>query len=189
VAAAEQFLDAKDDMRLDLQADQRKLRRYIERRIRDYPVYVNLGPGDDGDPIGLVTVGFYAEQGGYVNLVFDTRPDAEVDGQWTVHIDNDTNTLAFPKWLSAYEAICNGETVSVTRHDGSAATLQDSDGDEGVNRIFGEMIVDLMLQLRDDGTLAKLPLAPKAFLVVEEFDGRYFWPTHKTRKTKGRILK
>lgn len=92
-------------MRLNLQTDARKLRKYIERRIKDYPVYENLGPGEDDDPIALITVGFYAEQGGYVNLVFDTRPKAEVDGEWTVHIDNETNTLPFPKWFAANEAI------------------------------------------------------------------------------------
>ena len=174
-------------MKLNLEADKREVRRYVEQRIRDYAVYENLGPGDDDAPITLITVGFYAEQGGYVNVAFDTRPKAEVDGEWTLHIDNETNTLAFPKWLAAYDAICNGKSVSVNQHDGSTCTLQDSDGDEGVNRVFGEMLLAIMTELRDDGTLAQLPLSPKAFMVIEEFDGRYFWPTYETRKTKGRI--
>jgi hypothetical protein len=37
--------------------------------------------------------------------------------------------------------------------------------------VFGDTIVDLLIELRDDGTLAKLPLAPKAMMIVEEFDG------------------
>ncbi len=152
-------------------------------------MYENLGPGDDDDPIGQITVGFYAEQWGYVSLVFDTRKDAEVDGEWTSHLNEETNRLDFPRWLDAYDAICNGKSVSVIRPDGSTCTLEDSDGDEGINRVFGEMLLELMLKLRDDGTLANLPLAPKAFMVIEEFDGRYFWPTYKTRKTKGRIVK
>ena len=174
-------------MKLNLQSDARKVRKYIERRIKDYPVYENLGPGEDDDPISLVTIGFYAEQGGYMNLVFDTRPKAEVDGEWTLHIANDENMLPFPKWVAAYEAIWDGKTINVTRHDGSTCTLQDSSGDEAVNAVFGEMLLAVMSELRDDGTLAKLPLAPKAFMVIEEFDGRYFWPTYETRKTKGRI--
>ena len=95
--------------------------------------------------------------------------------------------LPFPKWVAAYEAIWDGKTINVTRHDGSTCTLQDSSGDEAVNAVFGEMLLAVMSELRDDGTLAKLPLAPKAFMVIEEFDGRYFWPTYETRKTKGRI--
>lgn len=49
------------------------------------------------------------------------------------------------------------------------------------------MLVDLLTEMRDDGSLQELPLASKAFMVIEEFDGRYFWPDHKTRKTAGRI--
>jgi hypothetical protein len=176
-------------MKINLQSDQRKLRRYIEQRIRNYPKYENLGPGEDDDPIGLITAGFYAEQSGYVSLIFDTRKDAEVDGEWTGYIENDTNILEFPKWLAAYDAICDDKKVFVTRHDGLETTLQDFDGDEGVNRVFGEMIVDTMVRLRDDGTLSQLPLTPKAFMVVEEFDDRFFWPPYNSPKAKGRIKK
>jgi hypothetical protein len=42
-------------------------------------------------------------------------------------------------------------------------------------------------ELRAEGAFDSLPLAPKAFIVVEEFDGNYFWPDYKKRKTLGRI--
>jgi hypothetical protein len=32
-------------------------------------------------------LGFYAEQGGYIYLVFDTRPGETLDGNWTLRID------------------------------------------------------------------------------------------------------
>lgn len=166
-------------MKLNLQTDQKILRAYIEQRIRNYGKEVNDGPGDAQSPISLVTFGYYAEQGGYVNLVFDTRQDAETDGHWTLHIENEKNTQNFPEWLSACRAIYNGEVVSVTRHDGTTCDLQESDGDEKIQGVFGDMIVDLMKQLRDDGTLLKLPLAPQAHMVLEEFDGRYFWPSNQ----------
>ena len=175
-------------MKLNLQSDALKILKYIKRRIKDYPVYVNLGPGEDEDLIALITVGFYAEQGGNLHVVFDTRPKAEVDGEWTVHIDEEFNTLEFPKWADAYDAICDGQIVSVKKHDGTNCKLQDSDGDEVVNAVFGDMLVTIMTELRDDGSLSKLPLTPKAIMVIEEFDGRYFWPQYKRRKTLGRIL-
>ena len=46
----------------ETQSASRPARRYIERRIKDYPAYVNLGPGEDDGPIKLITVRFYAEQ-------------------------------------------------------------------------------------------------------------------------------
>lgn len=176
-------------MKLDLAKDKAKLRKYLQSRIQDYPIYVNLGPGEDEDPIALITVGFYAEQGGYVNVVFDTRRKAEVDGEWTMHIDNEVNTCKFPKWVKAYEAMCEGKPVAVTKPDGTTYDFKDADNEEGINQVFGEMLLDLMTELRDDGSLAKLPLAPKAFMVLEEFDGRYSWPGYKKRKTAGRIAK
>lgn len=79
-------------LKLDLQRDQQKVRRYFERRIRDYSVHINLGPGEDEDPISLITIGFYASQGGYVSLIFDTRPNAGphngFDGEWTQYLDH-----------------------------------------------------------------------------------------------------
>jgi hypothetical protein len=176
-------------MKLDLQKDRVKLRKYIEKRIRDYPVYENLGPGDDEDPVGLITLGYYAEQGGYANLVFDTRNDAEVDGEWTVHIDNETNTCPFPKWTVACETLGDGKPVDIIKHDGTKVTLKGYEDDQAVQAVFGDMLVDVLNELRDDGTLAKLPLGPAAFMVVEEFDGRYFFPEYETRKTAGRIAK
>ena len=49
----------------------------------------NLGPGGPGDPIRLITLGYYAEQGGYAALILDTRTDAEVDGEWTLHLEEE----------------------------------------------------------------------------------------------------
>jgi DNA transformation protein len=174
-------------VKLDLQTDQKRLRAYVEKRIRDYAGHRNQGPGDAGDAIRLVTFGFYAEQGGYVNLVFDPRPDARMDGEWTLYLHTKRNTFAFPQWYSAYESICDGQVVPLIRHDGTPGELQDSDGDEGVNRVFGEMIVDLMLSLREEGTLRKLPLAPAARMTQEEFDGRYAWPVPGTKETESLI--
>lgn len=178
-------------MKIDLQKDQAGLRRAIKKRIRDYPVYINLGPGEDEDPVKQITLGFYAEQTGYVALVFDTRPKADVDGEWTLHIENETNVIPFPKWYDAYMAICDDKPVTITKHDGSVRKVVENDiDDEELNAIFGEMLTETMCELRDDGTLAKPPLAAGAFMGVEEFDGRYGWPpTYETRKTEGAIVK
>ena len=166
-------------MKLNLLADQKKIRRYISDRVRDYPDYTNLGPGDDNDPISRMTVGFYAMQGGDVSVVFDTRPNAGphrgFDGEWTLWLYEDT-MLYLPKWADACDAICDGKTVYVTRHTGEIVALTNADSKWRINAIFGEMITQLLIELRDDGTLAQLTLAPNAYMVVEEFNEYYFWP-------------
>lgn len=176
-------------MKLNLRKDEQTIRRFIEKRVRDYPVYENLGPGDDADPITLITLGYYIEQSGYFALIFDTRANADNDGQWTLHIESDTNLLPFPKWCAAFETLCDGDSVVVTLPNGETRTLDDSDDNESVARLFGEMLRDTMLTLRDRGAFGCLPLAPKAFFVVEEFDGHWGWPEYKKRKTLGRLKK
>ena len=64
----------------------------------------------------------------------------------------------------------------------------DNDLHEELNTYFAEMLRRLMCELRDDGTLAKLPLRNDAYFMIEEFNGRYFWPEIKSVTTKGRIL-
>ena len=185
------------NMKLNLKSDRTKIRRYIEKRVRDYEHYTNLGPGDDEDDIARITVGFYAAQGGYVTVVFDTRPDAGpdlgFDGEWTLWICDDT-MFALPKWVDACDAMAGGKTVEVLRHDGKTENLKGDGGCDRIDACLGEMLVDLMLELCADGTLAELPLAKNAYMVIEEFDNSFFWPrpaekSWPDRKTQQKIVK
>jgi len=175
-------------MELDLRKDREVLRDYILKRISGYSEATNIGPGDANDAIMLITVGYYADQGGYVNLVCDTRENAEVDGEWTLHIDNAENTCAFPHWNAACEAVYEGDEVSAIRHDGVTIKLDGSVDPEAMQAVFGDMILDVVTELREQGAFRELPLRPDAFVVIEEFDGQYFWPTYETRKTDGRLV-
>lgn len=170
-------------MKVDLAKDQQKIRRYILQRIKDYPVYINIGPGEDEDPIQLITLGYYLEQTGYFALVFDTRTNADNDGQWTLHIEDPT-MLHFPKWCSLLERWYEGETSELVLPDGTSCQInQESHTHESIAQIVGEMLRDTMIRLRDEGALQDLPLGKDAFLIVEEFDGHWGWPkTYKTRK-------
>jgi hypothetical protein len=176
-------------MQLDLQKDEQKIRRFIEKRVRDYPAHKNLGPGKDGDPIALMTLGYHLEQAGYFALVFDTRPKADNDGEWTNHIENDVNVLEFPRWQTAFETLCEGGSVDVKLPNGKTRTLDESDDNESVARLFGEMIRETVFSLRDSGAFDSLPLAPKAFFIIEEFDGQWGWPAYESRKTEGALRK
>lgn len=172
-------------MHLNLKKDAEKAKEYLQKRIADYSPDENHGPGQSGDPIKLITVGYYAEQGGNLHLVFDTRPEAQVDGEWTIYIE-DTNTLDFSDWCDWYEEVAMGRPGTATLHDGTTTTLKfDLDDEEELleeeqlaelNAVFGEMLKSVVDQLKGEKWFQKLPLAPDAFLVIEEFDGHYFWP-------------
>ena len=53
-------------MKLDLRKDQKTIAKHIAERVRDYPMYVNNGPGEDEDPISLITLGFAFDQSGWI---------------------------------------------------------------------------------------------------------------------------
>ncbi len=168
-------------MKVDLVKDQKKIRRYILQRIQEYAIYENDGPGEDDALIQLVTLGYYLEQTGYFALVFDTRPDANIDGEWTVHINEETTMLHFPKWCSLIDAWYANKPSELVLLDGTSLRVDQKTHTHGsIAQVIGEMLRDTMIQLRDDGSLEPLPLADDAFLSVEEFDDHWGWPqTHK----------
>ena len=100
-------------MIFDLSKDQEKIRRFILKRIKEYDIYENWGPGSDEGMIQLVTMGYYLEQGGWFSLVFDTRSDADNDGEWTSYIEEDITLLEFPSWCSLMSAWYDGKPIDV----------------------------------------------------------------------------
>ncbi|MDX1926500.1 MAG: hypothetical protein SFV81_08280 [Pirellulaceae bacterium] len=195
-------------MQIDLSKDKQKIRKYILGRIKNFAKHGSAGPGEDDSPVQAIYLGFYAAQGGYIYLVFDTRPGFNMDGEWNNHIDEYT-MFDLPKWCEFYEKACEGERVTLIKDDGKRINIEiaadededeeedddddddeydESDFEDELNTYFGTMLTNLMLELRDDGSLANLPLAKGAFMVVEEFDGHYFWPVPASCRVTGRIL-
>lgn len=174
-------------MTLNLQNDSQSIRDYIEERIRAYSGKQTGGPGNGSQPVGLITAGYSFEQSGTVCVVFDTRPDADSDGQWTNHMGNKANVLKMPAWCEAFEHLCNEGTVRAIMPNGEERILDEQADNETVAQLFGELLRDVMLSLRDTGAFATLPLSPEAFFVVEDFDGQWGWPGYEKRKSLGSL--
>jgi hypothetical protein len=112
-----------------------------------------------------------------------------------------------PKWSEFHDAVYDEERCTLIKADGIKITIQlnsdedeedeeeDEDEDEDeedfedeLSQYFGSMLTSLMLELRDDGSLSSLPLTKDAFMIIEEFDGHYFWPLPESCRVSGRIL-
>lgn len=169
-------------MKLDLRKDKKKIQSYVNKRVRDYPTHLNCGPGKDEDPIKMVVLAFEATQTGSLVLIFDTRPDADYDGEYTNFLE-DNITLEFPNWPLACDLLEEGETPTIIPADGREA----EPGDDPCYWI-GDMLTNVLWENKDNGNWSKLPLAKNAFMMVIEFDENYLWPNYKSRKTKGRIV-
>lgn len=161
-------------MRLDLRSDFAEIYSYVADRVRGFDPATNDGPGDPG-PVKMIEVGFEYDQGGWVVVVFDTRPDAEPDGEWNSHIEG--NELERPRWQEVGEANTDGP-ITLVQLDGTETVLPA--GSE-LAEPFGALLKAVLLKARADGVFAALPKAAKCELGVEHHEGAYGWPEYESR--------
>jgi hypothetical protein len=168
-------------MQLDLRRDFAEVSAYVAQRVRDFDPARNRGPGKGG-PVKRVDAGYESDQAGWVAVVFDTRPDAEPDGQWTLYIPG--NELERPHWLEANEAL-REDDLSVVLPGGSWVVIPavGSWGQryEQFATLLGQLLKAVLLQARADGVFLALPKAAGCELGVEHFNGEYGWPQYEAR--------
>jgi hypothetical protein len=162
------------DVRLDLRRDFADIYAYLADRVRGFDPATNDGPGDPG-PVKMIEIGFECAQDGWVVVVFDTRPDAEPDGEWTMHSEG--AELERPHWLEADEANTDDE-ITLVRWDGTEAVLPP--GTE-LAEPLGEMLKAVLFKARADGLFAGLPKAAGCEMGVEHLEGGYGWPDYEDR--------
>jgi hypothetical protein len=160
-------------MKLDLRTEFTEIYRHLADRVRRFDPAANDGPGEGG-PVAMIEVGFEYAQAAWVVVVFDTRPDAEPDGEWTLHIDG--QELARPAWLAAGES---ESPLTLVHLDGREEVLPP---DFELAVPFGDLLKAVLVQARADGLFAALPKAPGCELGVEHQSGAYGWPTYEERK-------
>ncbi len=161
-------------MRLDLRRDFVEIYAYLAGRVASFDPATNEGPGDTG-PVKMIEVGYEYSQGGWVAVVFDTRPDAEPDGEWNSHIEG--NVLERPHWEEADEANIEGP-ITLIDPDGNESVLPEG---TGLAEPLGELIKAVLLKARADGVFDALPKADGCELGVEHHDGAYGWPAYDDR--------
>lgn len=184
-------------MNIDLREDYKTVAEHLATRVREYSGSANKGPGRGEDPIALITLGYQFDQAGWVALVFDTRPDAKSDGHWQFHIQE--NWVDFGHWFDAAEALLEAEEAAetgaaeseaeplvITLLDGEERTLKSFDMEE-IAGYLGAMLWQVLVDARESGLLAQLPLAEQCLMGVEEHDGYYGWPHYEDRLKLGRV--
>ncbi len=156
-------------MKIDLKKDARTIYKFLRQRVRDYPIYVNNGPGEDADPISQITLGFQISQAGWIAIVFDTRADGAPDGEWQAYIEE--NWLEFPHWLEAVDALYDDEEPIefILPHGKKKKVGIDDD----LAEVVGSMLKDILIQARKEKCFNELPIATKCSMGVEDHDGAY----------------
>lgn len=160
--------------KVNLKTDQRTVLRHIVKRVKEYCKAPNPSFGISEEPITLITLTFDIEYEGYVDLGFDTRPDAASDIRWEERTED---CLEFYHWNEGMQRVsCDELPLSITLHDGSK-TIVSPGSDEGAFETYiGLMLRDTLLEARKSGELQKLPLADICYMMVGGTHANFAWP-------------
>ena len=88
--------ESEDAGTLDLAAEYAAITELLKARVAAFDSETNYGPGE-GSTVSSIDLGFDFAQTGWVAVVFDTRPNAMPDGNWTNYLDED-RLLSRPQW-------------------------------------------------------------------------------------------
>ena len=170
-------------MKIDLKSDFATARDHLAQRVKDYPVYVNLGPGNDDDAITQITLGYQVFPSAWIAVVFDTRPRSKPDGEWNRYIND--NKVKISNWSKAIRRFFEkDEPIDLVTPSGRLKRLGD---DDDPLYPIGRMLRDVLKNARDEGLFNNLPLADGAIMGVEEHDGEYSWPSRARLRIDGAI--
>jgi len=128
--------------------------------------------------VRMIEFGFEFGQANWLALVFDTRENAEPDGEWSRLLTKKV-LLSRPKWpiwhklddeARVYFVDLHGKKINVT-----------SNPDKLVCTIIGEALKHVLLRSRREGVFKPVARAPRCELGVENLEGFYGWPRYEDR--------
>lgn len=151
-------------MTVDLREDAADVRAMLECRTVEF---LSKRPGETVSGIELG----YSYHQGWVVAFFDTRPEHEIDGEWTVFDERDL--LYRPHWQAAAAAMRRGVTFILPDGRRFDAPSGVSEGDFA--GLYGQMLADVLVAAEAQGAFAALPQRQPCQLDVEEFDGAWSW--------------
>jgi hypothetical protein len=162
-------------MVIDIREDVPELLEYVRRRVDEH--VAKAANVKKLPPVKMIEFGFEFGQANWVALVFDTRPDAEPDGEWTREIDD--VMLPRPKWPIWHELPEDAHVYFIDLAGQKVDVMENPD--EIICNIVGEAMKHVLLTARQQGAFNKLPKADKCELGVENMEGFYGWPAYEDR--------
>ena len=162
-------------MIIDIREDVPELLEYVKRRVDEH--VAKAATKNNLPPVKMIEFGFELGQANWVALVFDTRPDAEPDGEWSRGINR--VLLKRPKWPIWHKIPDDAEVFFVDLSGKKVDVMEDPD--EVASNIVGEALKHVLLTARKQGIFKKLPKADKCELGVENLEGGYGWPDYDDR--------
>lgn len=159
---------------VNLKTDQRAIHRHILQRVKKYCKTPCPTSGSPDAPIRLIMLTFDVEYEGYIDFGFDTREEALSNIQWEEQTEG---CLEFSHWNEGAQRLGEDELpLNVTLHDGTKKVISPESGDDALETCIGNMLRDTLVEARDSGAFAKLPLADPCYMLVGGTHTNYAWP-------------
>lgn len=162
---------------IDLRKDAVLFREALEQRVKQFE--------DEGGPLSAIEVGYDIDQGCWIFIHADRRPEHTRDGEWTGSLD-DEDLLEMPHWLEAIEAMYEAGDLSFYCFDGTHFTLNEDGESEdagetesSIEQAVGKMIYAVLMQAKADGVFDRPGWAGKVQLDIEDFNGAWGWPAYE----------
>jgi hypothetical protein len=162
-------------MVIDIREDVPEMLEYVRQRVDAHLATVSKDKALP--PVKMIEFGFEFGQGNWVALVFDTRPDAEPDGEWTRDIDR--ILLERPKWPIWHKLPDDAQVYFINLAGEKIDVMPNPD--ELICNIVGDAMKHVLLTAREKGFFKPLPKADKCELGVENMEGYYGWPAYEDR--------
>ena len=132
-------------MIVDIRDDVPELLEYVRRRVDEH--LTTAAKVKDLPPVKIIEFGFEFGQANWVALVFDTRPNAERDGEWTCEIDD--VMLPRPRWPIWHELPEDAHVYFIDIAGKKVDVM--GNPDEIICNIVGEAIKHMLLTARVAG--------------------------------------
>lgn len=162
-------------MVIDIREDVRELLEYVRRRVDEH--IAKAAKVKKLPPVKMIEFGFEFGQGNWVALVFDTRPDAEPDGEWSRGINK--LLLERPNW-PIWHKLPDDAKVEFIDLKGKKVNVM-KNPDKMICKIIGDALKYVLITAWDKGVFRRLPKAGKCELGVENLEGLYGWPAYRDR--------
>lgn len=161
---------------VDIRNDMPDFLAYVRKRVADH--VKTIGKRRDDGSVRMIEFGFEFGQANWVAIAFDTRPDAEPDGEWSGMLRK-KDFLYRPKW-PIWEKLADDAKVYFMNLAGKKVNVM-KDPDTMICRIVGEALKQTLLTAREQGVFDALPKAERCELGVENLEGFYGWPKYEDR--------
>jgi hypothetical protein len=163
-------------MIIDIRDDVPDFLQYIKRRVKQQVAASRRRKRPQR--VSRIDFGFEFGQGNELWLVFDTRIDAEPDGEWTLQLDK-VAPLKRPKW-PIWHKLPDKEEVFFIDLKGVKKNVM-KNPDTKICKIVGDAMKHALLMARDQGFFKPLPKSRNCELGVENMEGFYGWPKYEDR--------